>query len=64
VSAGEPRRILTHADRCDVRSCGAAAYVRVFFETGALSFCGHHWATAPDSLLTNSMYHLDETWAI
>jgi hypothetical protein len=62
--SGEPRRILTAQDRCDARSCGAAAYVRVFYEAGALSFCGHHWSEAPESVLAKSMYHLDETWAI
>ena len=61
---GEPRRILTAADRCDTRGCGAASYARVFFEAGSLDFCGHHFAEAPASLLMSSMYHLDETWAI
>ena len=60
----QPRRILTAADRCDTRGCNAAAYARVFFEAGALDYCGHHFAEAPDSLLEKSMYHLDETWAI
>ena len=60
----QPRRILTALDRCDKGNCDAAAYVRVFYETGSLSFCGHHWNEAPDSLLEKSMYHLDETWAI
>ena len=62
--AAEPRRILTAADRCDVGSCGSRAYARVFYETGSLSFCGHHWSSAPETLLEKSMYHLDETWAI
>jgi hypothetical protein len=64
VTAAEPRRILTAADRCDSRGCGAAAYARVFFESGSLDYCGHHFAEAPDSLLLKAMYHLDETWAI
>jgi hypothetical protein len=64
VTAAEPRRILTAQDRCDKRACNAAAYVRVFYETGSLSFCGHHWFESPETLLLKSMYHLDETWAI
>jgi hypothetical protein len=60
----QPRRILNATDRCDTRGCNAAAYARVFFEAGALDYCGHHFAEAPDSLLEKSMYHLDETWAI
>ena len=63
AAAVEPRRILTAADRCDTRGCNAAAYARVFFDTGALDFCGHHFEEAPASLLEASMYHLDELWA-
>ena len=36
-------RQLTLNDRCDSRSCGAAAYVKVTGVTGELFFCGHHY---------------------
>jgi hypothetical protein len=34
---------LTANDRCDTRSCGAQAYVRVTGVSGVLLFCGHHY---------------------
>ena len=51
---------LTGHDRCDTRECGAQAYVRVEFKSGSLLFCGHHYATAPHSLQTQSISIHDE----
>lgn len=52
---------LTAADRCDVRACGAQAYIRVTFRTGALYFCAHHGRERHvDMLPTYTRWH-DET---
>jgi hypothetical protein len=68
VTTVEPRGILTAADRCDVRGCGARAYARALFEpvsdeqkTSAVDLCGHHYRTAPMSLHELAYHVIDET---
>ena len=56
--------VLTHADRCDFRKCGARAYVKVFFHVGDelshLLMCGHHFAVSQDALSTTALTVIDE----
>ncbi|SIN72713.1 hypothetical protein SAMN05443544_0564 [Agromyces cerinus subsp. cerinus] len=69
VVTGEPSsRILTHADRCDVRGCGARAFARGLFselreeqKTAAVDMCGHHFLTAPASFREQAYHVIDET---
>lgn len=35
--------VLTANDRCDVKDCGAQAYVKATGVSGDLFFCGHHY---------------------
>lgn len=56
-------RVLIDGDRCDVRSCGALAYVRVYMHkpdttelAGApLHWCAHHWSDVADDLVRAAM---------
>jgi hypothetical protein len=45
-----PVAALKKSDRCDV--CGAQAFVRVWFVTGQLLFCGHHYAKGERQMAT------------
>lgn len=51
---------LTGHDRCDVRDCGAQAYVRVEFKSGVLLFCGHHATANMNELHKQSVSVHDE----
>ena len=57
---------LTAQDRCDSRSCGAQAYVKVTGVSGSLYFCGHHYnkimdsATGYDKIMAFAYEVLDE----
>lgn len=46
--------VLTANDRCDSKSCGAQAYVRVTGVSGILFFCGHHYNKIMDSPIGNA----------
>lgn len=53
-------RTLTAADRCD--RCGAQAYTRVTFLSGAeLLFCAHHARMHEDKLREQAMHIHDES---
>lgn len=59
---------LTANDRCDVRDCGAQAYVSVDFPAlqSNLLFCAHHFAAyepALKALITAIVIH-DERWTL
>jgi hypothetical protein len=51
---------LTANDRCDVKDCGAQAFVRAEFKSGILLFCAHHYAEQPLSLQQSSISIHDE----
>jgi hypothetical protein len=48
---------LTANDRCD--QCGAQAFVQVFFESGYLLFCAHHYNEHEKSLEEIAVYTID-----
>lgn len=57
--------LLTAADRCDVRACGAQAYVSVGFwpsgsEPTTLVFCAHHFAHHEPALRAKATHIFDE----
>lgn len=66
-------QILVNGDRCDVRACGARAYVRVCMYrragttdvAGLLHWCGHHWREVADTFwllqVAGKCSYLDET---
>lgn len=56
-----PAHQLTHRDRCDVRGCGAQAYIRATFAAGPLYFCGHHGRIKALDLITTCTEWLDES---
>jgi len=41
--------VLTTADRCDCKDCGAQAYVKVIGVSGELTFCAHHYNKIVDN---------------
>jgi hypothetical protein len=41
--------VLTAADRCDSKDCGAQAYIKVIGVTGELTFCAHHYNKIVDN---------------
>ena len=49
-----PGMALTAHDRCDVKECGAQAYVAVRYITGGLMFCAHHY-TVSETLIQASV---------
>lgn len=60
--------ILTAADRCDVRGCGARAYVRALFppvtdeqKTAYVDLCGHDFRAMPASFHEQAEHIIDET---
>lgn len=53
---------LTAADRCDNRSCGAQAHLRVAIGTaGILDFCGHHYREHEAALAAQGANILQDT---
>ena len=63
----EPQQIftLTAADRCDVRSCDARAYVRVTMaDMSELLWCAHHGHDIEPTLRPISSFWDDESAAI
>ena len=57
----EPDLVLNHLERCDCRSCGAQARVRVYLDPlRYVQFCAHHADEQPDSLFADSMYVINE----
>lgn len=57
---GERSGLITGADRCDCRRCGAAAWVRVTLYDGWLYFCGHHYVEHADALMPLVLEVIDE----
>jgi hypothetical protein len=59
--------ILKHTDRCDVRGCGARAYVRGLFEpltdeqrTSAVDLCAHHFSEREEKIRATAYHVIDE----
>lgn len=66
-----PNTILNSSDRCDVRDCGARAYVRGLFEdirpdqkTAAIDMCRHHFLLVPPKFHEQAYHIIDETAGI
>lgn len=59
-------RVLTLEDRCDARSCGAAALVKISGVTGELFFCGHHYGKIEqsESMKDFAFDIIDERWTL
>lgn len=53
---------LSALDRCD--SCGSQAYVAVFFESGSLAFCGHHYREFEVGISKKALKVIDERWQL
>jgi hypothetical protein len=63
ITETEPKeKELTSNDRCD--SCGAQAYVQVFFEDSDLLFCAHHFKASEEKLVAISSRIYDETYKL
>lgn len=54
---------LTAADRCDVRDCGAQAYIRVVMDMdrAELLFCAHHGREVAAKIEQTAIAWVDET---
>lgn len=59
-------RVLTLNDRCDAKSCGAAALVKVSGVSGELFFCGHHYNKyeMSENLIKFAFEVIDERWSV
>lgn len=55
-------RTLTALDRCD--TCGAPAYLEVFFAAGSLLFCAHHWVASEKGIMEKAVRLVDEREAL
>jgi hypothetical protein len=55
--------VLTAADRCDARGCGAQAYFMalIVVDKSELLFCGHHGHEKEEALRAASVLLVDET---